>query len=508
MPSVIDQFIIKVKLDTSEYEAGQKKLDKLNQQTKERSKEAGYEFGDAMESAAKKSTNKLGILGSMLGKGGAIGIAVGSLIYAGKILDNKLFDIALGVRRVGIDSKNFNIAAANLRNLQNASELAGGSMEDANKTVGGLAGSLYNLKFNGAVDDSLIALGRLGVRFQDSYGRAKDFNTIMIETAEAIDKAKASGKLTDSEAFFFAGQAGFHGGLQNLVTSGAANVRAQLAKQAARKQIAGDTLATSNRMVNASISLGQEVVAKGGLTAIEKYGNTRANAQEFLEKSGGAVIDFLSDVGDKLDEFGKSVDEATKRVDKFLGVKIGSTGTALNSANNIARFGPVLGPLVSMYDSATSSTDSTLTRAQRNHNPFNIKAVGNQPHDDKGFRVFKSDDEAVTAAYHQLELYAGRGNNTLGGMIKAWAPPNENDTELYIKQMEKATGMSASHVVAPEERAQLLSAMAMKESSTNISVDQINIHTQATDAQGIARDINGALTRQKFMTAHAERGGQ
>ena len=507
MPTVIDQFIIKVKLDTSEYEAGQKKLNKLNQQTKEQSKQAGSEFGDAIESAAKKSTNKLGILGSMLGKGGAIGLAVGSLIYAGKILDSKLFDIALGVRRVGIDSKNFNIAANNLRNLQNASELAGGSMEDANKTVGGLAGALYNLKFNGAVDDSLIALGRLGVRFQDSYGRAKDFNTVMLETADAIDKAKASGKLTDSEAFFIAGQAGFQGGLQNLVTSGGANVRAQLAKQAERKQIDDKNLSTANRVVNASLSLGQAVVAGAGLRGLEKYGDKRANAQEFLENSGQGVVDFLSNLSDEMDEFGKSLVAAGKRVDAFLGAKPGIAGEAAHLLFD--PFG-MYRKLFGISGSSDSSSDTSVggTRAQRNHNPFNIRAVGDQPHDDKGFRVFSSDDEAIDAANHQLELYAGRGNNTLGGIISKYAPPSENNTAQYIAQMSKATGWSADHVVAPEERAQLLSAMAMKESSTNISVNQINIHTQATDAQGIARDISGALTRQKMLTAHAERGAQ
>ena len=506
MPTVIDEFIIKVKLDTSEYEAGQKKLDKATRETKERTKEAGSGFGDAVEAAAKRSTHSLGLLGSVLGKGGVVGLAVGSLLYAGKLLDTKLFDIALGVRRVGIDSKNFNIAANNLRNLQNASELAGGSIEDANKTVGGLAGSLYNLKFNGAVDESLIALGRLGVHFQDSYGRAKDFNTVMLETADAIDKAKAAGKMSDSDAFFFAGQAGFTGGMQNLVTSGGANVRAQLAKQQARNQITGGTLATATHMVTASTSLGQAVVAGGGLRAIDKYGDTRANAQEFLENSGTPIIEFLSSAGESLDEFGKSVDDASKRVDKFLGVSMGSTGAVLNVTGNVAKWGPVLGPLVSMFENSPNNTGDT--RAARNHNPFNIRAVGDQPRDDKGFRIFNSDNEAIVAADHQLGLYSKRGVNTVGGIISTWAPPNENNTAQYIAQMEKATHMSANHVVAPEERAQLLSAMAMKESSTNISVDQITINTQATDANGIARDINGALTRQKMLTAHAERGAQ
>jgi hypothetical protein len=503
MATVIDQFVIKVKLDTSEYEAGQKKLDKLSQQTKEKAVEAGNAFGDAISSGASKASGKLGVLGSMLGKGGMIGIAVGSLIYAGKLIDTKLFDIAKGVRQVGIDSKNFNIAAANLRNLQNASEMVGGSIEDANKTVGGLAGSLYNLKFNGAVDDSLIALGRLGVHFQDSYGHAKDFNAVMLETADAIDKAKASGKMSDSEAFFFAGQAGFTGGMQNLVTSGGANVRAELARQAARKQIDAGNLATSTHMVTASTSLGQAATAEGGLRLVEKYGDTRANAQEFLEKSGQGVIDFLSSASDELDEFGKSLVAASNRLDTFLGVSSGSTGKV--SSAILDPFG-MYHKLFGISDSEDSSGPGD-TRAARNHNPFNIRAVGNQPHDDKGFRVFNSDNEAIAAADHQLGLYDKRGINTVGGIISTWAPPNENNTAQYIAQMSKATNMSASHVVAPEERAQLLSAMAMKESSTTISIGDINVNSQSGDMHGVANETAAAVKR-KMLTAHAERGAQ
>ncbi len=513
MATVIDEFIIKVKLDTSEYEAGQKKLDKATRETKERAKEAGNAFGDATEAAAKRATGSLGLVGKFLGKGGAIGLAIGSLIYAGKILDNKLFDIAVGVRRVGIDSKNFNIAANNLRNLQNASELAGGSIEDANKTVGGLAGSLYNLKFNGAVDDSLIALGRLGVHFQDSYGRAKDFNTVMLETADAIDKAKAAGKMSDSDAFFFAGQAGFTGGMQNLVTSGGSNVRAQLAKQAARNQVTDKTVGTATHMVTASTSLGQAVVAGGGLRAIDKYGDTRANAQEFLENSGQGIIDFLSDASEELGEFGKSIDAATKRVDSFFGMSAGTTNKAANMTSLLSN------PLTAMFApfallGGSSDIIPGSARAKRDNNPFNIRARkdknGNfiDPHDADGFRVFDSVDDGVSAAPRLLDAYSKRGVNTLGGIISTYAPSSENKTAEYIAQMEKATNMSSSHVVAPEERASLLSAMAMKESSTNISIDEINIHTQASDANGIARDINGALTRQKMLTAHAERGHQ
>lgn len=85
-------------------------------------------------------------------------------------------------------------------------------------------------------------------------------------------------------------------------------------------------------------------------------------------------------------------------------------------------------------------------RPRRNHNPGNLTAspltrlkdgVGG-----KGFVVFKSDAEGIAALYHQIAKHILRGES-LRSMITLWAPPHENDTENYIRETARRTGITA-----------------------------------------------------------------
>lgn len=497
MPTVVDQFVVKYVLDTKDLDKGisatEKKLEKFKKETAE----AGSSLGDSIEAGAKRANGSLGVLGSMLGKGGLIGVAIGSLIYAGKKVDDKLFSIAHGLRRLGIDSKNFGIAANEMRNFQNASEMAGGSLEDATQTVGDLQKSLFNLKFNGQVSDSLVMLSRLGVQFQDSYGRARDFNDVVLDTATALEKAQRAGRMTQAEAFQFASQAGFTGGMAQLVTGGRAGVERELSIQRARRQVQGGDVAGATRWERGSISLGQATLAEVGTPSAGKWGDIRGAGDEKLERAGKYAVNTLSDFGD-------AVSSATRKLKDW----IMSPGKGVSASPN----------------------PSALNRGLRNNNPLNLMARRNRagayidPHDDKGFRIFNSMDEGMEAANNQLGLYQSRGNKTLAGMISTWAPERDkngnkiNNTKEYIDFVSKGTGIGANQVVPLEKRAAMAAQMARFETGYNVStgradsgnvqISSITITTQATDAHGIARDIGGELAKRKMLAAHAEGGVQ
>lgn len=509
MPTVIDQFIVKYTLDTKDLDKGsrqvEKDLDKLNR----KSKEAGSALGDSVEAGAKRATGSLGMLGSMLGKGGMIGIALGSLIYAGKVVDDKMFSVARSLRRLGIDSKNFGKTASEMRNLQNASEMVGGSMEDATQTVSDLSKSLFDLKFNGQVSGSLLMLSRLGVQFQDSYGRARDFEDVMLDTATAIERAKAAGRMTDAEAFQFATQAGFSGGMAQLVTGGRSAAERELAKQQARRQVQGKDVAGATRWERSSISLGQAKVAEIGNAGMDAYGNKRAGFNEGVESAGTATVEALKD-------FGLAVDKVTDKLSRFF--------SSIPSSSSGARAGrAVMG-------------SGNMTRGLRNNNPLNLKALKGQRADKDGFRIFDTMEEGIRAADRQLGINESRGTDTVSEQVNTWAPASDNnDVAAYLRSIKKQTGLDPNSKTGPGNRVALMAAMALHESgpgapsaaqveaalnmgprggsgsirsgnSTTVQIDKIVVETQATDANGIARDINGALTSQKFLTAHAERG--
>ena len=84
-------------------------------------------------------------------------------------------------------------------------------------------------------------------------------------------------------------------------------------------------------------------------------------------------------------------------------------------------------------------TESTPTRAERNNNPLNIRAIS--PHywdgqvgiDDDGFATFESPDKGFRAVFINLYSYrTGKRLWTIRDIVSSWAPPGSNPTQGYI----------------------------------------------------------------------------
>ncbi len=94
------------------------------------------------------------------------------------------------------------------------------------------------------------------------------------------------------------------------------------------------------------------------------------------------------------------------------------------------------------------------SRGIRNNNPGNIRwgeewqgLVPTAQRTDKSFCQFTSPEYGLRAMVIILRNYQRKyGLNTVSGIIKRWAPPNENNTQAYINSVAQATG------VAPDQR--------------------------------------------------------
>jgi hypothetical protein len=177
---------------------------------------------------------------------------------------------------------------------------------------------------------------------------------------------------------------------------------------------------------------------------------------------------------------------------------------------------------------AAGGSSGPLPRGIRNNNPGNLE-FANQPgavHEQGGggrFAAFGSMTEGLAALADQLERYAARGNDTLAGMISTFAPPGENNTGAYIANLAKALGVSpAAHLNLENDnvlRTLMLGIANVENGPGMLQVDQINagidlhrhragqvvshsnettiqnmtVVTRATDARGIANDMQPAL---------------
>ena len=103
----------------------------------------------------------------------------------------------------------------------------------------------------------------------------------------------------------------------------------------------------------------------------------------------------------------------------------------------------------------------SLPRGIRNHNPLNIRRSKDQwkgmaeMQSDRAFVQFKSLEYGWRAAfylltrtyYHKYRLY------TIRGIISRWAPSCENNTEAYIQNVSRLTGIDPDEPIGiPSEK--------------------------------------------------------
>ena len=117
-------------------------------------------------------------------------------------------------------------------------------------------------------------------------------------------------------------------------------------------------------------------------------------------------------------------------------------------------------PSGSLYTATGNTLNVGGDRNWRNNNPGNIEygsfaknhgAVGT----DGRFAIFP--DAATGNTALQSLLSNNYGTSTIAQMMQHYAPPNENNTENYIKFIEKQTGLSRDTVVGQLTVAQLAS---------------------------------------------------
>lgn len=186
--------------------------------------------------------------------------------------------------------------------------------------------------------------------------------------------------------------------------------------------------------------------------------------------------------------------------------------------------------------------DKSLPRNLRNNNPGNIEygkfaidhgATGS----DGRFAIFPDMKTGEKAMADLLAIYAKGGTNTISSIIKKWSPSSENtaaNTNAYIADVAKQTGIDPNKPLTASELTAVQSAMSRHEgsigakantapvgatqnqqmvgsnatapqggnnNSTNVqtNIQNVNVQTQATDANGIARDMNKAFQNNSLI---------
>ena len=126
-----------------------------------------------------------------------------------------------------------------------------------------------------------------------------------------------------------------------------------------------------------------------------------------------------------------------------------------------------------------------MTRGLRNCNPLNIRRVAGtnwkgsltpapSPRGEGRFVQFESMEYGLRAAFVLLRTYSTKYKlNCVRDIISRWAPPTENDTERYIRNVCQWTGFGGNERLTENEWPRLVQAMARQECGVTLSEEQI-----------------------------------
>lgn len=461
MANIIDKFVIALGLDTKEYKQGVKEAD-----------ESFRKFGKEQDRGQGKITqgNK-----SMSESFAAVGTSL-LKIGAAYLVAKKAFDfIGNQVKTqsaLGRKSYFLGLSPKELDAWGHALKGVGGSMEDVQGTFQNILSAVQDI----SVGQSSPLIGlftKLNIDLVDAQGNMRSLTDIMIDFSRSLQTDEFG--LSAQQKLRAAQIAGIDENTLNVLLKGPENVRATIEQYKKLTAVNEKSVSESQKMLESMAKL---------TAAIDGFSNLVFSK----------VLPVLNWIGGMIERFTGKVDYSENRREARGIIRKAQPGTA----------------------------DSSLPRGIRNNNPGNIKAgdwakAHGATGTDGTFAVFPDMQTGMAAMGALLQTYKTRGIDTIQGIISKYAPRSENDTAAYIAQIVRQTGIQSGEHLTDEQLARVQKAMAIHEqgrgyesmmygrasSSVQTNIGTINVQTQATDANGIARDIRGAMNDTALVAGGA-----
>lgn len=399
-------------------------------------------------------------------------------------------DLHAQLAEIGFTSKNLGVAGTELKKLGEVSELFGGQMQDAADSVNQLQSSVFNLRYKGQMSESLLMMQRFGVAYLTAAGHARNFRSVALDASKAIDKqAKATG-MDKGERYQMALSMGFTGGVASAVAQGGKGLEDALKKaQVDQRALTEQTIEGQRRLAQQLTRLHESTAAQSSailnklMPAITKLTTWLQKLVDILLPKIVAAIDKVIKFFEHPPEWAKGIVDALKSLAEFLG----PGGTLIAALGALALTMSAGGALVSAVAGLAGPIAAVIAMGTALGYLID-KIPGVNDAVQKGaasiFDIF--DIGGGEAASH-----LGEGRQSVRGKIqRAPATPG-------VPRQPSAAAQSGASAASP--------AASTGASGTHVQIDSMTINTKATDADGIAGDINGAL-RRKVNIANADGG--
>lgn len=538
MPTIVDALVVTLGLDAGPYRRASREAQRDQNALRDNTKKTSGE----METALKN-----------------IGLTVGKLLLGFEGLKGAITyfgNLNVATAELGRFAKNIGMSAHEVNTWNGAVELAGGSAKDAEADLAALSASITDLRATGTVSPLLLLFQRLGVSLTDAQGKTRSLTDLYKDLGDKLQK------YSRQDAFNLAQSAGVTESTFNLIRATAAE-RERLLKLSEENNNVDQARVEQAQKLQEQWRLIGKQIESVAQTISAVLAPAVQNAFSYLTgliadmKTLGTVLQPISNI---FKEMAKTLDFIDKKLSGgalsgLLKASVNPTGFILDRLHDLAGGARANAPLNEVE--GPLSRGGVISRpgdgsTSRNNNPGNIRYAGQREaigQDERGFAIFPTLEAGIQAATKQLDLYAQRGINTIAGIVNTWAPAaDKNNVPAYIAALQKSTGRGANDQLSGADRLNLLKGIfdhegagrvspelirmllganntgaaaaaqfASAQSSpaarsgvinrggTSVQIDQINVHTQAKDAAGVAAELPAALKR-KGVVAQADSG--
>ena len=499
MATVIDSLLIELGLDASGFDKSQKKavdaLKKMEDQANKSSKQNQKGAKETAESFDKvtESVMKLGVA--------AFGVAgLKSLITSVTQTNTQL-------------NRQSNMLGINVNSLAawgQAVKAMGGNAEDFAASMQNMEGGLTAFSLGLGGEEVFTGLTRLGVGLKNGKVDLLELSKALIKVKEekGIQAALAlSAPLMGADTFY-------------LLTQSVDKTKELVGQQAKLNRITQEGAQQSAAFTEKTVALETSMMGLKNSIMGQMY----------------PALNELADIAISAMEGFKGLDTslggATSKVAAFEAVAIpliaiaaglgliplgaGLGVAALTGAIGVAGYGAYNYLTGKSGTPAPGMSGGVLT--QRLHNPGALKdtpwsrSLPGYIGAENGFAKFANEEAGIAAQNALLNLKASQGMNTLRKLIygangkAGWLGTGadlEKQGPGYLTDMVKRTGMNPDQVISNWDlvrRAQAgHEAGTANTTSVSTQINTLNVHTQATNPDGIAKDMNAAIQQRAVI---------
>lgn len=472
MPTIIDSLLVKLGLDSSDFDKNKKEVDKglkgtgaEAEDTGKKFKKTGKEGSDSFENVRKSATKFLAIIGGTM----AIKSFITQTIESSAALDRL--------------SQNLNINASTISAWSNAQEIAGGTGDGLQSTMDMLSKSQTELQLTG--QSGLIPyFSALGVSMADAYGKARPVNDILLDLSDRM-----SG-MDRTTAFNMGQMMGIDPGTLQLLLKGRTEVELMVKRQKEFSAVTKKQAEEASRLRRHLIESKQSFNAFGR--------EILSSATPALEK----VFEIFSGFGDWMRE-------NKEFVQNFLGIiaggfaAIGIAMTPINlTAAALVGLAFAIAALKQDYDAWKRGEDSLIDWEKWGPS-IDLALEGlKKLREGAGYLIDKLAKEIVmiglfiSGDFEAAKLAAH--DFTYGTSEKFTAKPKKGK-KLSASQVPSMVGIPNAAMAAQGAGAEAIAAQSAPgarqsiDRSIETNIGEVKVYTQATDAEGIAGDMGKSL---------------